>query len=148
MKIDLGIRRKVLIEKHSKDIEKELFFLSFLDGCELKLSKAYPYSVFYIKNGEPIFQQDFKYKNFWITYHKIWSVFEFKYLMNYYQVQSLTKDILEKHLKVDDFTPSSVTFGLIIMLEKRLTLEGFTPEMESIVSGLTFGEKLNLYDVN
>ena len=99
MIIKLDITRQVLTEKFSIKNEMEVFFLSFLEGCELKSNKKYSDSLFYIKNDKIMFEYQFKSKYFWVRYDIIWSVFEQKYLMEYDQIQKFLKNLLEKHLK-------------------------------------------------
>ena len=78
MKIDFHIKRKVLVEKYSIEIEKRNLFLSFLDGCKIQVDKRYPDYLFYSKEAKILFQQDFKNKYFNIRYDLIWSIFESK----------------------------------------------------------------------
>ena len=56
MKVELIITRKVLFEKISIIRDMEVFFLSFLEGCEIKLSDVYPNYIFYVKDDEILFQ--------------------------------------------------------------------------------------------
>ena len=108
MKVELIITRKVLFEKISIIRDMEVFFLSFLEGCEIKISDKYPDSIFYIKNDKILFQQKMKNKYFWVEYDFIWSIFERKYGLNYTETQAFIKDLLETHIKLEGYTPDSL----------------------------------------
>ena len=107
MKVELIITRKVLFEKFSIIRDMEGFFLSFLEGCEIKISDKYPGSIFYIKNDKILFQQEMKNKYFWVEYDFIWSIFESKYGLNYTETQAFIKDVLETHIKLEGYTPQT-----------------------------------------
>lgn len=99
MKVELIITRKVLFEKFDIKHEMEIFFLSFLDGCEIKLSEKYPGSIFFIKNDVVLFEQETKNKYFYIRYDSIWWVFGSKYGLDYFEIRSFTKEMLGTHIK-------------------------------------------------
>src|ERR1035437_3268490 len=98
IKIDLEscLTRMVLFEKYSKKEGMTYFFISKLNGCKLFKHKEYPARrLFYVKNEEIIMIQDSKNKVFYIRYAGFWSVFESRYGLNYFEIQSFTKDMLE-----------------------------------------------------
>ena len=122
MTIKLQITRKVLFEKFSIQHEKEDFFLSFLNGCDIKITKDYPDSIFYLKNDKVLFEQDFRSKHFKVRYSLVWSVLRNKYFMEIQEIQSFIKKILINYLKLEDFTPT-----LLFQLDKVFSLDDFTP---------------------
>ncbi len=127
MKIELIITRKVLFEKFNIKHEMNVFFLSFLEGCEIKISDKYQDFVFYVKNDLILFQQELKNRYFWVKYDLIWSVFESKYELNYAETQLFIKDILETHIKLEGYTPCFGDSVHLFKLETHIKLEGYTP---------------------
>lgn len=129
MKVKLTITRKVLFEKYSLYEDMKGFFLSFLDGCELKVSENYPDSIFYVKNDKVLFKQDFKYKVFYVSNNLIWSVFKRKYQIEYHKIQALMKGVLETHLKFGGYTFLCGTISINDLTKehlKPLKFDGYT----------------------
>jgi hypothetical protein len=60
----------------------------------------YPNHIFFMKDGEVIF--DYNKKNGWvyISYEKIWSFLETFFEMEFKEIQSLTKEWVEEHNKL------------------------------------------------
>ena len=127
MNIELIQTRKVIFEKFNIEHEMEDFFLSFIDGCEIRLSKKYPNFIFYVKNDLILFEQETKIKYFYMRFDLIWSVFENKYKLNYSDIQSFIKDRLETHVKLEGYTPVGRINILQKKLETHVKLEGYTP---------------------
>ena len=105
MKVELIITRKVLIEKYSIKQDSEWFFLSFLDGCEIKLNEKFPDSLFYVKDGLCLFAQILTSKFFFVSYDVIWSIFYEKYGFSYAETNLLINGLLKEHLKLYDYIP-------------------------------------------
>lgn len=61
----------------------------------------------YHKDGEWIFYQDSKNEKFWAHYYRYWSPFESKLGLEYLEIQSITKYLVEEALKREVVTPSS-----------------------------------------
>ena len=61
----------------------------------------YPDFIFFMKDGEIIF--DYNKKNGWIyvSYDKIWSLLESFFGLEFEETQALTKEWLEEHYKLD-----------------------------------------------
>ncbi len=127
MKVELIITRKVIFEKFNIKHEMEDFFLSFVDECEIKLSKKYIYSIFYVKNDLILFEQQIKNRHFYVRYDLIWSVFEMKYKFNHNDIQSFIKDRLETHVKLEDYTPSAALLAVTTKLETHVKSDGYIP---------------------
>src|SRR5271157_1158348 len=85
------------------------FFIKEYNECDQKTSKDSPNSVFYVnKNNEIIFEyekQNEKNDYFYVSYNKIWSVFESEFGYNYDEIRDLIKGILESHYKLESVTP-------------------------------------------
>lgn len=128
MKITNSISRKVLFEKFNIKHEMQDFLLSQLDGCDVKLLKDYPKSIFYVKDDIWLFWQDFKNKRLWVRYYEIWSVFSMKYKLKHQQIQQLITDTLDEPLKLMDLTPLYATELSAAMLDEPLKLMGLTPQ--------------------
>jgi len=84
----------------------EDFFNQMKEGC-VKMGED-KYGAYWGKNGIKLFQEDSK-NNLWISLIYIWSVLEKFYGLNYYEIQSLIKDLL-----VDDTNWKGLTPRFII----------------------------------
>ena len=93
------------LKKKNNEVSAEEFFLSMWNGCEIKFDFSKSDSVFMLKNGEVLFEQDLKNERFWCKHSTIWSVFETEYSMNYSQIQLFIKGILERRFKMGALTP-------------------------------------------
>ena len=84
-----------------KFIETNLFNLEIkINGVDKDYLNKKGELMGYHKN-----QQDLKNKTLWINYDKVWSVFKFKYKLEYQQIQYLTKCLLEEHYNLKVSTP-------------------------------------------
>jgi predicted AAA+ superfamily ATPase len=88
--------------------EMEEWFRSLLNGLETAINDNEPDSVYYIKNGLVFFKlyQGSK-KILYCDHYVVWSIFEEKYKLNYYEIQEFIKDMVEQHLKLGKVTPLS-----------------------------------------
>ena len=97
--------------KESKEDKYEKLFLklSHLNELEIKFDFIeYKKLIFYFYNETELFDQDKKSGWFYINDDKIWSVFKFKFSLNYDDIQSITKKAIEKHFKLKDITTMQV----------------------------------------
>ena len=60
-----------------------------------------PDYIFFMKNGEVIFEYNKKNKSVYISYDKIWSFLESFFGLEYEETQSLTKEWVERQFKSD-----------------------------------------------
>ena len=91
------------IKKQTEKISAEQRFLDLWNECTIKFDfDKYPESIFLMKNDRVIFEQDFKYGNLWVNYDLVWSVFEKEYSLNYVDIQSLIKGMVEIHFKINN----------------------------------------------
>ena len=100
-------KRRLLVEtKFSKEQEMENLFLEFAVDLKIKIDeKEYPNYVFLFKNYECYFHFNLKNRIFYVNYDKIWSIFKSKFELNYNDIQSFMKYMLEKHFKLMDCVP-------------------------------------------
>ena len=89
----------------SKEQQMEEFFLEKLNSCEKVMNENYPDSVFFKCREGVLFEQDNKNKVFWVRYDNIWSVFEDGFKLDYKDTQKFILGMVEKHLKLEGFTP-------------------------------------------
>lgn len=109
--------------------EKKLLFLTTLNGCELKidLNNKQPNIIFWNKNGVNWSYQDLKNGYIFFKYNGLWSIFDRGGVVNYFEIQSYIKNILEEGIKLKGYTPS---LQIIINkggLEEGVNLKGYTP---------------------
>jgi len=102
LKIELHITRKVLFEKYSIQNEIEYFFLSILDGCDIKILDSYPGSIFYLKNDKILFTYECVPNIFRVRYNLVWLMFKEKYLISNMQIQTFIKNLINKNFKVEN----------------------------------------------
>src|SRR4030067_337405 len=134
--LHIGLKRTVLFEKHSIEHEKRMFLLEMLDGCELKINEYFPNSVFYIKDGIFLFEQNKKNSYLCVDYYLIWSVFESKYSMNHQQIQVFIKHTLKNPLKWKEFKPKMVFKYTVYKLKNPLKWKEFTPNVTLLTISL------------
>ena len=99
------------LEKRREDYEKRLEqklrpakeeFKEMLLKYQVDLSLGN--KIYYDENGDWVFEYDSKNKWLWIQYHRIWSVFESKYGLNYNQIRKLTEDTVREVYKMEGVT--------------------------------------------
>jgi hypothetical protein len=95
------------IEELKKEEEMEQWFKSLLNCLEIAINDNKPKSVFYIKNNEIFFElyQGSEKTCFFCDYNLVWSIFEKKYKLNYYEIQVFIKRMIEQYLKLSKVTP-------------------------------------------
>ena len=89
----------------------------------------------YFKENEWIFYQDAKNEKFWCNYSRYWSIFKSKLDMEYKDIQSITKLLVEEKLKRELSAPSNFTWRNDWKVEETLKREISTP---SIIKYKTF----------
>ena len=84
----------------------EEFFLDVIKGIKVKEQTMYPDSVIWVKNGEIVFEQDLKNMELWVRYDTIWKVFSRIFGMEFNEIKSFIKGMVEEHLNWKGFTPA------------------------------------------
>lgn len=75
-------------------------------GCTPHLDAEFPESVFWMgKDGNVMFEQDFKNDCLRCSYALVWSVFQSEYRLQYTEIQALVKSVVEEHFKQKALTP-------------------------------------------
>ena len=79
------------------------------------------------RKNEWIFYQDAKNGEFWCNFSTYWSFFECKLGLEYLEIQSITKYLVEEALKREVTTPDTITYTNSISVEEALKREVATP---------------------
>ncbi len=122
------INKKVITESKIQKVALKWMNDNFSpDKLEIVKSPKYPNSIFYIKNGQVVMEQDLKNKNFYFHYDEIWSFFESFFGIEYSEIQQLMEVWLEETLNLEGYTPNFKEWAELYKLEETLNLEGYTP---------------------
>lgn len=90
--------------KKYEDI-KEQFFIDLMKNCLIKTDQdKYPFLIFLFKDGDYMFQYNWKNGIFWCSLNRAWTVFEQRFQMSYEEQQQFILDQVETHYK---FRPST-----------------------------------------
>jgi hypothetical protein len=106
----MEIKEKIKeLEKQIEELKKEemeQLFKSLLNGLEIEIDDDHPKSLFYKKNSKVFFQlfRGSKKTYFICDYNLVWSIFEKKYNLNFYEIQEFINRMVEKHLKMSKVT--------------------------------------------
>ena len=87
----------------------------------------------YHKDGEWIFYQDCKNKNFWCNHMKYWSFFESNLQLGYVEIQAITKYLVEEALKREVNTPHKRHLPPTNHVEEALKREMASPQTLGMV---------------
>ena len=71
-------------------------------------TKKHPDYIFFMKDGEVVFDYNKKNRVVYISYDKIWSFLEDFFGLEYVEIQDLTKEWVEEHYKLG----VTITFGM------------------------------------
>jgi hypothetical protein len=96
------------LEKQIEELKKEEMeelFKSVLNGLKIEIDDNEPNLIFYKKNGKVVFRLYYDLINkeriyFYCDYNLVWSIFEKKYNINYYEIQEFINSMVEKYLKL------------------------------------------------
>jgi len=119
-----------IIDAPEKPTPEEIFW-QLCEGLTLKIDKEkYPNSTFLFKDDKYFFEYDSKNRNLWCSYKHIWGVFEKEYSMQYSDIQSLIKLLVEEHFKCKGITPLlDYTFARH-WVEEHFKCKGITPLLD------------------
>ena len=107
--------------------DPKVWFKSLLNSLDQKVYDRYPNSIFYVKDNEVYMEYDKENGYLWISYDKIWSVFQLKYHMEDLQIQRFIKDMMEEHYKLRGLTPYTGFTVYDVEVEEHYKLRGLTP---------------------
>ena len=122
------------LEKH--EVTQEEFdktFLELLGKCtktvfldEDSLKSAVPTNRIELRNdnNEWLFDIQFtgKYKHFWVSHYRIWTIFEDKYQLQYADIERLMKNQMKIRFGLDDITPEKCEVQFINLMKIRFGL--------------------------
>lgn len=80
-------------------------FLKLWYLCKWMIWDKYPESIFMVRDGEVLFQQDWKYNILWCSHSIVWSVFESKFGYDDLQIEQMISSVLVEHLKKGALIP-------------------------------------------
>ena len=81
-------------------------FWELVSGTEIKFDfKKYPCTLFGFRDGEYVWEFDFRNNYLWLRYSTVWSVLGNEYGLNYDDVESLVKNEVEERFKCRGVTP-------------------------------------------
>ena len=84
----------------------EQAFIEMVDGCVIWITDhEYPQSVYWMKYGKWMFEQDWENSNFICSYQRVWSVFENEFAMNYQSIQAFIAKMVEERFKLKGLIP-------------------------------------------
>jgi len=108
---------------------KESVFAELVKDLERKEDRTkYSNSLIWLNNqSQFMFKHDEKTGIFWCSYTRFWSVFESKFGMNYYDIQSFTKCMVAQHFKLNGVTPVLVQVLIPSLVAQHFKLNGVTP---------------------
>ena len=120
-------------------------FNQITDGTEIincDVYETHGLEFIYHKDGEWIFYQDCKNKNFWCSHTKYWSHFESNLQLEYGEIQAITKYLVEETLKREVVTPPTKRILNPIKLEEALKREVSTPVIAPRINAAGLEETL------
>ncbi len=80
-------------------------FLGIIKDLVVKKSDDYPDSLFFCKNDTIYVELSTKNGNLYCNYPLMWRVFQREYLMQFIDIQSFIKTMVEQHMELKDITP-------------------------------------------
>lgn len=103
-------------------------FWELVSGTEIKFDfDSYPNTIFGFRGDKYVWEFDFKNNYLWLNYSSVWSVLEREYSLNYSNVQSLVKILVEDHFKCREVTPTFDESKTWYMVEEHFKRRGVTP---------------------
>ena len=99
--------RIVISEGKINDVAKKWLTYNYGDLGRYKIDK-FPDYIFYMKDGEVIFDYNQKNRSCNISYDEIWSFFETVFHLEYEEIQGITKEWVEEHYKLGVTTTFSM----------------------------------------
>ena len=94
---------KIIAEPDKPSKEERL--LQLLNGAVLRIDKhKYPNSTFLFRGDDFVAEYDSEKSILFLSYPKIWSVFQSEYGMKYNDIQAFTQGMLAEHFKCKGVT--------------------------------------------
>lgn len=103
-------------------------FWELVSGTEVKFDfKKYPRTLFGFRDGEYLWEFDFRSKYLWLRYSTVWFVLETEYSLDYNDVQALVRSEVEKHFKCRGVAPEERYWNYIARVEEHFKCRGVAP---------------------
>ena len=109
-----ALQRKEVLEKELQVLNtiisqpektKEQRFFELFNGLQLKFDfEKYRDRLFFFRGDEVWLEYDLKDKYLWVSHEK-WEVFEDEYSMDYDEIQTFIKNMVERHFNLKGVTP-------------------------------------------
>ena len=121
---------KIIAEPDKPSKEERL--LQLLNGAVLRIDKhKYPNSTFLFRGDDFLAEYNSKNAILWLSYPRIWSVFESEYGMKHNDIQHFTMSMLEEHFKCKGVTTCSYNMFVCGMLEEHFKCKGVTTDYKN-----------------
>lgn len=72
---------------------------------DLTIAKQEDGTLLYLKGTHQLILQNLKHKKLYVSYTKIWDIFETKYSLDYEQIQETIKYLMFKYYKLKNYVP-------------------------------------------
>jgi hypothetical protein len=82
-------------------------FLELMEGMERKINPDNPNYILWYKEDGWYFEQDEETGTLWCQINRVWSFFKTNYSPEYTDIQSIIKNLMERHYKLRELTPRS-----------------------------------------
>ena len=82
-------------------------FLDLMEGMERKVHPDNPNYILWYKEDGWYFEQDEKNGRLWCQSDRVWLFFKTNYSPEYTDIQSIIKNLMERHYKLRELTPRS-----------------------------------------
>jgi hypothetical protein len=118
------------LEQQIKEVDQvsaEQFVINCIEGCVIHKDAMYPDSVFYMKDGKMWFE--IAKDKMWVNFSKVWNILSEQHRLSYADIQSLIKDVVEKHFKWRELTPKTKHNSSHYLVEKHFKWQGVTPKI-------------------
>jgi len=137
-----SLKEKIKQIKYSRLKLEEIFVLNHITDTEKYIHKDYPTSIFYKKDNVLLFEWNQKNGYFYCSYTKFWSILQSKYNLNYNEIKSLIKRLVEEHLIKTDITPIWFEEIFYVEVEEHLIKTDINPYHCGITDEHTLEEHL------
>jgi hypothetical protein len=131
-----ALQRKEVLEKELQVLNtiisqpektKEQRFFELFNGLQLKFDfEKYRDRLFFFRGDEVWLIYDLKDKYLWVLHEK-WEVFENEYSMDYDEIQTFIKNMVERHFNLKGVEPRPILFTRAFTVERHFNLKGVEP---------------------
>ena len=81
-------------------------FLDLMEGMERKVHPDFPHRTLWYKGNNWYFEQNEKNCVIWCQTDRVWLFFETNYSSKYTDIQSIIRNLMERHYKLRGLTPT------------------------------------------